>query len=135
MSLLEDTVARGNRGHVGFHLPGQITCADGFTVSVIAGGGTYCTPRPTLCLHLPGHEMVHEPDGIFGEVAHDYPGPYTAVEVGFPSMNPEPWEEWRQFAEESEDPTETIYSYVPVGLVRSLVELHGGEIEDGALRF
>jgi hypothetical protein len=131
--MLEEIIAHGNRGHVGFSGEAKITCADGFTLSVIAGGGTYCHPRPVLCYHSADHDMVHEPFAPYEDVAHDYEGPYDQVEVGFPSERPEPWEEWRQFAEESEKPTETVYGYVPVGMVRVLVANHGGEREEGAL--
>jgi hypothetical protein len=89
-----------------------IECVDGFTVSVIAGVATYCTPRP---------------DG-FGDTAAglDYQGPYTAVEVGFPSQRPEPWAEWRGWSESPGYPTSSVYKYVPVSAVRALIALHEG---------
>ena len=127
--MLTKIINEGNRGHFGWGHPSKIFCADGFTVSVIAGGGTYCHPRPVLCYHFADHDMVREPDGYYETAPHDFAGPYDKVEVGFPSEIPEPWEEWSQFAEESEDPTGTIYSYVPVDLVRELVASHGGEVE------
>ena len=87
----------------------KITCADGFHLSVIAGSGTYCSPRP-------------------GMTADDaYGGPYAAVEVGYPSERPEPWSDWEQFCENQEDPTSTVYGFVPVEMVQALVESHGGE--------
>jgi hypothetical protein len=76
-----------------------IRCKDGFRLSVTAGGSAYCAPRP----------------------------PYKAVEVGFPSSRPEPWRRWKAYAANSQDPTETVYAYVPVELVRALIESHGGE--------
>lgn len=127
--LLDLIIAVGSRGH--FHperSDSTVRCADGFTVSVIAGGGTYCHPRPAMCYHSADHEMVQEPDGHYETAPHDYPGPFDEVEVGFPSARPEPWDEWRQYAEESERPTDTVYSYVPVETVRALIELHGGEV-------
>ena len=124
---LVDTLAHGNRGHRGYE-DSLITCADGFTVSVVAGGGTYCTPRPSLCT------CAFTPDGAktiisahTGFTLHDYPGPYTEVEVGFPSARPEPWEQWAEYVEDPDEPTETIYSYVPVELVEALIASHGGE--------
>lgn len=87
----------------------KITCADGFRLSVIAGGGTYCSPRPGMTV----------PEG--------YDGPFAAVEVGYPSERPEPWSEWEQFCENTQDPTSTVYGFVPVEIVRTLVESHGGE--------
>jgi hypothetical protein len=119
MSGLEDIIARGNRGDGSGYGENRITCADGFHLSVIAGGGTYCTPRPAF---RPGPA-----DGITSHVASDYRGPYTTVEVGFPSERPEPWDEWASYVDSSEEPTKTVYHYVPVELVRALVASHGGE--------
>lgn len=124
--MLEEIIKTGNRTlwfknepvesyiERGESLPGnKIKCADGFTLSVIAGGYTYCSPRPGW------------PDN---EVSEDYAGPYTEVEVGFPSARPEPWDKWSEYVEDSERPTDTVYGWVPVGMVRDLIELHGGEV-------
>lgn len=132
---LADIVARPNRGHHGTSGEGNIiVCADGFTVSVLTGGGCYCSPRPTLCLAGTRLARCPEPPGITSSVACDYPGPFTTAEVGFPSAQPEPWSEWSQYAdrwmwpaEDDEDPTRIVYSYVPVELIAALVESHGGE--------
>lgn len=117
MNTLEQIIKAGNRPHR--DTPNRITCADGFTLSVIAGPGTYCSPRPALLQGLP--------DGLVSDAPSDFPGPYTAVEVGFPSARPEPWDEWVQRAEDDEHPTGTVYGYVPVEMVRALIESHGGE--------
>lgn len=79
-----------------------LKCADGFTMSVIAGGGAYAIPR-------------------------EGGGPYAAVEVGYPSGRPEPWSEWEEYAERADDPTATVYGFVPVAMVEALIEAHGGE--------
>ena len=92
---------------------GLITCADGFKVSVIAGYGAYCSPRP--------HGFSA------GDPGRDYEGPYTAVEVGFPSERPEPWGIWELLCDDGGNPTETVYGYVPIETVRALITLHGGE--------
>lgn len=127
MALLERTIAEGNRGHVGVGRPSLVMCVDGFHMSVIAGGGTYCSPAPGLCTCGYGiGDPVHIHDA---EVPHDYPGPYTHVEVGFPSGRPEPWEVWSRYAEQPEEPLGSVYAQVPVGMVRELVELHGGECQ------
>lgn len=86
-----------------------ITCADDTTVSVVAHYGAYCAPRPE---HFASDPPV---DG------------YTHVEVGFPSVRPEPWSQWVEYVEDEEHPTETVYGRVPVGLVREFLEAHGGE--------
>lgn len=79
-----------------------IKCADGFSLSVIAGMWVYSSPRDVET------------------------GPFAAVEVGYPSERPEPWDAWAEYCENPEDPTSTVYGYVPVDLVRALVESHGG---------
>lgn len=117
--LLERIIANGNRSFDfndrSRRTASEIGCADGFGLSVIAGEGTYCSPRPDRY-------------GVLGHVPGDYPGPYSAVEVGFPTARPEPWDRWQEFCEEPECPTDTVYGYVPVALVRELVAAHGGEV-------
>lgn len=112
--MLEDIIERGTP------VPPDgsifVFCADGFVMSAIANWSAYCTPRPNYPKWLGG--AGH---GV------DYSGPYTHVEVGFPSTRPEPWDEWEAYCEDPESPTDTVYAYVPVGMVRDLVELHGGE--------
>ncbi len=132
---LEHIIANGNRGFARFE-NNVIRCRDGFGLSVIAGGGTYCSPRPTLS----GPGEVEPSDHIISNVPSNYPGPYSAVEVGFPSDQPEPWDcphggdctgdggAWECYAETRSVPTGTVYAYVPVGMVRALVASHGGEV-------
>lgn len=76
----------------------RIECADGFSLSVQANSGAYCSPRSNM-------------------------GPWREVEVGFPSAPPE---YIMERAEDPDTPTETVYSYVPVYLVEQLIHLHGG---------
>ena len=76
----------------------KIVCADGFRVSVQASLSHYCTPR-------------------------DDRGPYTEVELGYPS---EPVEAWLEYAEDPESATTTVYPYVPIELVEQVLEQHGG---------
>lgn len=87
----------------------KIVCVDGFTVSVIAGAGAYCTPRPGF------------------DAPDDYEGPYVSAEVGFPSARPEPWEAWSEYCESPDAPTETVYGWVPFSVIQALIALHGGE--------
>lgn len=81
-----------------FPLAKRVTCADGFSLSVQATWGSYCSPRSNV-----GH--------------------WYSVEVGFPSAKPELI---MQYAEQAEIPTQTVYGYVPIELVEQLIELHGG---------
>jgi hypothetical protein len=75
-----------------------IECADGLTMSVQASETHYCSPRSNL-------------------------GPYTEVEVGFPSQLVE---ELMEYAESPSTPTDTVYAYVPVTVVEAVIEKHGG---------
>lgn len=81
-----------------FPLAKRIVCADGFSLSVQATEGAYCSPRRSI-------------------------GPWHEVEVGFPSASPELI---LQYAEDKGRPTETVYGYVDIDLVEQLIELHGG---------
>lgn len=81
-----------------FPLAKRITCADGFSLSVQAKHGAYCSPRNNI-------------------------GPWWEVEVGFPSAKPEII---MQYAEDPDSPTETVYGYVPIELVEQLIDEHGG---------
>ena len=78
----------------------RIVCKDGTSLSVQASFGHYCTPR-------------------------NDEGPWTAVEVGFPSACPP--ESWAEYAEDWNNPLDTVYGYVPVQMVQHFISLHGGE--------
>ena len=86
-----------------------VICADGFNFSVQANKFVYCIPQKSV-------------------------GPYTHVEVGFPSATPELI---MDYCDDPEDPSGTVYGYVPIELVDQLVELHGGwvrnRIENGEI--
>lgn len=73
-----------------------IQIADTDTISIQASENHYSTPRENT-------------------------GPYTEVEVGFPSFLFSTWF-IEDFAEDVDSPTETVYPYVP--LDRLAVELH-----------
>ena len=135
---LEQIIAHGNRNFEprAQSIPNNLTCKDGFTLSVIAGEGAYCSPRPNRYgLKSDAHT-----------VTSDYSGPYTAVEVGYPSERPEPWEcsawhdghdrhkdhpvcdGWGRYAEVPGSYGESsVYGWMPVEMVRALVASHGGE--------
>ena len=85
-------------GDYSFPLAPRITCKDGFSLSVQATHGAYCTPRRNI-------------------------GPWYDVEVGFPSAVPELI---LSHAENPQRPTNTVYGYVPINLVEELIDLHGG---------
>ena len=79
-------------------------CVDGFSMSVQADQGAYCTPRNDI-------------------------GPYTSVEIGYPSQR-EP--ALLDFAENPDDPTETVYGWVPSETVWEVILKHGG-VDSGEL--
>ena len=55
-------------------------------------------------------------------------GPWVEVEVGFPSVV-EPL--LFEYAESPGRWTDTVYPYVPIELVASVIEVHGGVKRDG----
>ena len=79
----------------------SIRCADGFTVSLQASTYHYCSPRETDC------------------------NGYYEIEIGFPS---EKEELWMEYAENKDEPTGTVYAYVPVELVLEVLNKHGGVV-------
>ncbi len=79
----------------------EIVCKDGFTMSVQAHYAAYCSPR-----------------------IDDAPR-YTAVEIGYPSR-PEPL--LLGWAENEDQPTNTVYGYVPVAMVSMVCAKHGGVV-------
>lgn len=122
---LDSIIATGASSHRGNNI---VRCVDGFHLSAIAGWGAYCSPRPAMCganLREPCGNCAPSP--FFEEAGCGFTGPYTHVEVGFPSQRPEPWADWLEYADSPETPTETVYARVPVEMVRALVVLHGGE--------
>jgi len=78
-----------------------VICADGFSVSVQAGGPLYCSPSTS------------DTDR------------YAEVELGYPSR---PSALLLRYASDPKDPTDTIYPYVPVEIVSELIRAHGGMI-------
>ena len=77
-----------------------VVCADGFTMSVQASERNYSTPKDDV-------------------------GPYTEVEVGFPSSYDY---HLSSYAENPDTPTETVYGYVPVDTVIMCIDSHGGMV-------
>ena len=97
VSEFSNTVER--RSVSGFRLLKEIECKDGFKISVQASKNHYCQPRETLRTG------------------------YDLVECGFPNAVPE---FILEYADDIENPTDTVYAYVPVELVNKLINHHGG---------
>ena len=77
-----------------------VVCADGFTMSVQGSARNYCSPK-------------------------NDEGPYTEVEVGFPSSYDYYLQE---YAENPDKPTETVYGWVPADTVIMCIDAHGGMV-------
>lgn len=75
-----------------------VVCADGYTMSVQASRAHYCETRD---------------DG----------GVYTKFEVGFPDAREE---EFMPYAEDPDEPTETVYGWVPAEAIDAVMDRHGG---------
>lgn len=84
----------------------RVKCKDGFEISIQASFSHYCNPRKTFA------------------------GPYDEVELGFPSGDDSLIED---YAENEDEPTDTVYGYVPIDIVEKLIEKHGGIVEDQEL--
>jgi hypothetical protein len=78
-----------------------VVCADGFKMSVQAGVYNYCDPQENGAPK------------------------YNLVEVGFPTTK-EPM--LMPYAETPENPTDTVYAYVPVEVVTNVLIKHGGMV-------
>jgi len=85
----------------------KITCADGFTMSVQASATNYCEPR-------------------------DNYGPYLSAEVGFPSS----YDFYlHEYAEDKDNPEETVYGWVPAHVIRMCIDAHGGVVSGDLPQF
>ena len=81
--------------HDGFIRP-RYVCRNGFSVSIQANSGAYCSPR----------EDGHGAD-------------YTQVELGFPSATPPQY--IMEYMDGDGEPTDAVYGYVPVELVERML--------------
>ena len=80
------------------HRSPQIVCVDLTTLSAQTGENLYCTPRDNI-------------------------GPWTHVEVGYPSKSPpDSWAEYFDGDWEKDDRTNCVYGYVPIELVVEFID-------------
>lgn len=77
----------------------SVYCKDGFNMSVQVGHAMYCEPRLDDAKY------------------------YFSMEIGFPSEK-EPC--LMNYAEDCDNPTETVYPYVPTFLIDNIIDKHGG---------
>lgn len=79
----------------------MVVCQDGFSMSVQASQMSYCSPRDDV-------------------------GPYTHVEVGYPSS----YDFYiHEYAEDPGEPTGTVYGWVPADTITMCIDAHGGMVE------
>lgn len=76
-----------------------VVCKDGYKISIQANTYAYCNPR---------------------ENHADF---YSEVELGYPNREDDLIND---YAENPNEPTSTVYGYVPVEIVDQLLEKHGG---------
>jgi hypothetical protein len=79
----------------------RVICNDGFSMSVQASQYHYCTPQTQYTITTE----------------------YTHMEVGYPS---EIEESLLPFAENENDPCDTVYARVPVEIINEVIMKHGG---------
>ena len=84
--------------YTGMRVAPRIICADGFSLSVQASTGHYCSPKNT-------------------------DGPYTLVEVGFPETAGGQPARPRALGS---TPDCGVWGYTPVGTVNNIIRRHGG---------
>jgi len=87
-------------GYTFRRLAPRMLLADGVTLSVQVSQTHYCDPR--------------EDDAYL----------YTDAEIGYPSQDMGP--EFTEYAEDAENPTQTVYGYVPIYLIDRYIIAHGG---------
>lgn len=89
---------RNNKMENRSYVAKPIICTDGFNVSVQASKHHYCSPR-------------------------EYDAEWSSVELGFPSAADDLIQ---GYAETPDEPTQTVYGYVPIDTVARLIIKHGG---------
>ena len=99
MNLNEFTRATHQQGSImNFYIRPRIHCVDGFNFSVQGGEGNYSIPRK------------NEKE-------------FRAMEIGYPNQVEELI---LTFAEDKDNPTETVYGYVDNDIIQQVIDKHGG---------
>ena len=101
---IKKTYSISNLGDYRPYIRMRVQCNDGFLISIQASACHYCEPRRT------------------------FEGPYTELELGYPSCSEElliPYMEDNYCK-----PEDTVYPYVPVEVVDKVIKKHGGIVYD-----
>jgi len=97
----------------------HVICKDGFRVSIQFGPGLYCNKYDDDLNYIPGVGTC-----INGRFNFKYkPEDYKTVELGYPS---DVVNSWLCYAEDEDQPINTVYPYVPIELVQEGLDEHGG---------
>ena len=80
-----------------------VVCKDGFTLSIQAGIGLYCTPRTNQ-------------------------GPYSEVEAAYVSEHEPLLEAYLESPGESQLGSLAVFPYVPASVIRAVIAKHGGQV-------
>ncbi|MBZ6385104.1 hypothetical protein [Pantoea piersonii] len=107
MKTLNDWLNEGRKVEsIHYAKMSRIKCADGYNVSIQASSGHYCTPRETM-----------------QDVQY-----YSSFELGYPSSADDAFLE---YAENPDEPTDTVYGYVPREVIEEVIASHGGVVGYG----
>ncbi len=98
MKTIKDYFTKTYNPNDSYPMRNIVICKDGFTMSVQGSRTHYCSPRENT----------------------DY---YFAYEIGFPSQEESTILE---YAEDSSQPTNTVYGWVPFEKIDAIIENHGG---------
>lgn len=92
----------------------RIILVDGESVSVQASETHYCSPRD---------------NSSWDDLTYCK---YYEFELGFPSLVDS---KWLEYAEQPNEPLDTVYGYVPAKLVQKVLDAHGGIDVEATLAF
>ena len=95
---------------------------DGADRIIYVSGFKLKGPAPQLVLMDGTKFSVQAGEGLYSDPRRNH-GPYTEVEIGYPSRE---FAELLPYAEDPEDPTSTIYGYVPVEVLEEVIAACGG---------
>lgn len=101
---IKKTYSISNLGDYRPYIRSKIQCNDGFSISIQASACHYCEPR------------------------RSFEGPYTELELGYPSCSEELLIPYRE--NDCCKPEDTVYPYVPVEVVDKVIKKHGGIVYD-----
>ena len=88
-----------------FYRTKRLLLQSGLSLSIQASSGHYCSPRKNA--ECETYAMYYE------------------FEIGFPSQK---IDKLMQYAEQPDEPTETVYGFVPKSLIKEIIDDNGGVV-------